>query len=315
MTRTIVPLLAKAHWPRFAVVGQCAFTALVVRRLLRLGVPPTVVALASAAVDHDPFEGVEVQGHPRWYSEHRYYHGGWRLDLRDACDAQGVPVLETDDVFVKELDAEILIVAGLARRVPRAVLNLFGAAALNVHTSLLPSFAGPQPEAQVILHGVARSGVTIHTMTTRFDAGPIRYQASCSVPPDATVAALERRGAALAARGVVSLLSLPVAAWPVVSSNEPRSYYSWYEADEVLDLSRCESSEQAKRVMRLRPEGYAYIDSDGKRIYPVCLAIHGSMGRKRLVWTAGELQAREWIEADMGPTNAARKLWRPANTK
>lgn len=218
MTRDITPKSPGFCSPSVAVVGQCSFTSYVVRYLLRSGIPIALVVLAPVSAERDPFEGLNIPGDPVWFREHRHYHGGWRRVLREECYAQDVPLRETIDIFADDLHTDVLLVAGLAQRVPDSILSRFGAAALNAHPSLLPSFAGPQPEAQVLLHGARRSGITIHTMTHQFDRGPIRHQSTCLVPEDATVGSLERRGAALVARGMMELLKVPVTEWPIISS-------------------------------------------------------------------------------------------------
>lgn len=306
MRRRMSSASADGVGPRLVVMGQCAFTSFVVRRLIRLNRPPAQVLVQAGSADHDPFTGLEFAGDPRWYREHRQYQHEWRMELREVCAAGRVPYREEADVFAVEPGGEVLLVAGLARRVPKPILQHFGAAALNAHPSLLPRFAGPQPEAQVILQGVRRSGVSIHTMTPRFDDGPVRYQAGYAVPPDATVGSLERRGAVLVARGIIALLDRPVATWPVISAGETPSYNSWYDADEVLDLSRCGSVEQADRVLRLRPEGYGHLPGQSGRVHPIRRVRAEEPACRTLPFPDGALPVAEWIEVKASGEAAKR---------
>lgn len=282
--------------PRLVVVGQCAYTAMVVRRLIREGVHPASVVVSTASADYDPFRGLEVQGPSRWFAAHRYYHGGWREDLRSTCRTARVRLIEVADVFGAPLDADVLLVAGLAHRVPDEVLSQFGPAALNVHTSLLPEFKGPQPEAQVILHSARRSGVSIHTLTRRFDDGPVLYQAEYSVPHDSTVGSLEQRGAVLAARGMADLLTIPVASWPVVQLHRSPSYFRWYD-DNLLDLSRTTSAEGVQCLLRLRPEAYAYFEMAGTIVFPIEIDHKMKRGGLALRWAGSTLRVLECVKS------------------
>src|SRR5438093_5304187 len=134
-------------------IGQCAFTCLVVLECLKRGVKLKRVFASNRNVDHDPFGELVSIPEPAWLIEHRFYRGGWRDTLKRACQNAHVEHVSTDNVFSDLGDADVLLVAGLAAKVPDRVLSQFGDYALNVHTSLLPKYRGPQPEAQVILHG------------------------------------------------------------------------------------------------------------------------------------------------------------------
>jgi phosphoribosylglycinamide formyltransferase-1 len=96
------------------------------------------------------------------------------------------------------LDAgvDLVALAGFAAILEPVVVDAFEGRILNIHPSLLPSFAGtvaPQPQADALAAGVKLAGCTVHVVTTEVDAGPIVGQAAVPVLPDDTVESLAAR--------------------------------------------------------------------------------------------------------------------------
>jgi phosphoribosylglycinamide formyltransferase-1 len=79
------------------------------------------------------------------------------------------------------------------RRLGKPLLQAFPDAVLNIHPSLLPSFAGLHPQRQALDHGAKLSGVTVHLVTEQLDAGPILLQRSVPVLDDDTEDSLAAR--------------------------------------------------------------------------------------------------------------------------
>ncbi|MET7425384.1 formyltransferase family protein [Dactylosporangium sp. NPDC005555] len=71
---------------------------------------------------------------------------------------------------------DLLVVYGFNWKLPPAVLDTPRFGVLNVHTSLLPKYRGPAPVLWAIRNGDPETGLTIHRMDARFDAGPILAQ-------------------------------------------------------------------------------------------------------------------------------------------
>ncbi len=101
--------------------------------------------------------------------------------MRDALRAAGV---------------DFVALAGFAAILEPVVVDAFEGRILNIHPSLLPSFAGtvaPQPQADALSAGVKLAGCTVHVVTNELDAGPIVGQAVVPVLPDDTVESLAAR--------------------------------------------------------------------------------------------------------------------------
>jgi methionyl-tRNA formyltransferase len=69
---------------------------------------------------------------------------------------------------------------------PMSVLSLATRGAFNMHGSLLPKFRGRAPLNWAILKGETETGVTLHEMTEKPDAGGIVDQQAVSIGPDET---------------------------------------------------------------------------------------------------------------------------------
>lgn len=73
---------------------------------------------------------------------------------------------------LKELGCNLIIVAGYPYKIP-VEDNIFG---INIHPTLLPEGRGIWPLPYVILKDKKNSGVTIHKLTSKLDAGDILIQ-------------------------------------------------------------------------------------------------------------------------------------------
>ncbi len=121
--------------------------------------------------------------------------------------------LEAPLLFGEEMGREELL--DLARRsapdlvlsvfyrslLPGAVLEAARRAALNLHPSLLPAYRGRAPINWVLVRGEKETGITLHHMTERADAGDIVAQRRVEIAPRETALSLyrklEREGVAL----------------------------------------------------------------------------------------------------------------------
>ncbi|MBZ9768639.1 hypothetical protein LB526_17930 [Mesorhizobium sp. CA6] len=76
--------------------------------------------------------------------------------------------------------ADLLICFGYSKLIPQTVLELFPKGGLNLHPALLPHYRGPHPMHRLIIDQMheAHGGVTLHKMTSDFDAGDILAQVS-----------------------------------------------------------------------------------------------------------------------------------------
>lgn len=116
------------------------------------------------------------------------------LSRRDYGDRVAQQTAMRDTLL--EVGADFVALAGFAAILEPVMVDAFEGRILNIHPSLLPSFAGtvaPQPQADALRAGVKLAGCTVHVVTTGVDAGPIVGQAAVPVLPDDTVESLAAR--------------------------------------------------------------------------------------------------------------------------
>ena len=83
---------------------------------------------------------------------------------------------EADVAALRELDADVLVVAAYGLILPQSVLDACRLMPVNVHASLLPRWRGAAPIQRAIQAGDAATGITIMRMVLGLDAGPILLQ-------------------------------------------------------------------------------------------------------------------------------------------
>jgi len=65
------------------------------------------------------------------------------------------------------------IVAAYARIIPQSIISLFPKGIIGVHPSLLPKLRGASPIQSALIAGEEETGVTLYTMDSKVDHGPI----------------------------------------------------------------------------------------------------------------------------------------------
>jgi len=96
--------------------------------------------------------------------------------------------LKNPEVFnaIKDLKADILVVAAYGLIIPKKILNLFDKGCFNVHASLLPRWRGAAPIHRAIENGDNQIGVTIMKVITKLDAGPMLRKISVDLLTQST---------------------------------------------------------------------------------------------------------------------------------
>ena len=105
---------------------------------------------------------------------------------RDAFDAA---LQEAVDAHAPDL----VVLAGFMRILTTAFVEHYAGRMLNIHPSLLPSFAGLATHRQALAAGVKLHGATVHFVTPQLDHGPIVAQAVVPVLEDDTEEILAQR--------------------------------------------------------------------------------------------------------------------------
>ena len=94
---------------------------------------------------------------------------------------------------LKKHAVDLVCLAGFMRLLSAGFVREFPRRILNIHPSLLPSFAGLDAQYQALEHGAKITGCTVHFVDEYLDAGPIVAQAAVPVLDDDTVDTLSAR--------------------------------------------------------------------------------------------------------------------------
>lgn len=118
---------------------------------------------------------------------------------RLAADA-GIPVYAPDDVNhpiwaerISQLAPDVIFSFYYRHLLSDAILELAPAGAFNLHGSLLPKYRGRAPLNWVLVNGETETGVTLHRMVKRADAGAIIEQQRVAISPDDTALTLHHK--------------------------------------------------------------------------------------------------------------------------
>jgi methionyl-tRNA formyltransferase len=171
---------------------RCPFTHAVLERLIAAGHAPT------AAILPGRIPGLDW----RWLRPPGATRGlpmAGNTSLESLAGAAGIPVAEISRPGLRiareaiaALDAELVVVACFPWLIPAEIAARPVYGAVNLHPSLLPALRGPDPLFWSFQRGLRESGVTLHRLSERFDAGAILAQQAIEIPPGVRLAAQER---------------------------------------------------------------------------------------------------------------------------
>jgi len=99
---------------------------------------------------------------------------------------------------VKELKADLIVLAGFLVTIPPAMVKEYGNRIINIHPSLIPSFCGVgyyglKVHEKALERGVKVTGATVHFVNDGMDEGPIIAQKAVCVEDGDTAEVLQKR--------------------------------------------------------------------------------------------------------------------------
>lgn len=122
-------------------------------------------------------------------------------DLADVARWHGIEFHEVDD---KDFDAvrrilddnriDVAVLARYMQILPEDICRSYAGRLINIHHSVLPSFAGARPYHQAYERGVKLIGATCHYVTADLDEGPIIEQDVIRIDHSDDVDELRRAG-------------------------------------------------------------------------------------------------------------------------
>jgi methionyl-tRNA formyltransferase len=115
---------------------------------------------------------------------------------------------ESEQDTLKNLNADVMVVAAYGMLLPAAVLNLPRLGCVNIHPSLLPRWRGAAPIQRTIFAGDQKTGVTIMQMDEGLDTGPILLMREYTLTHDETTKTLHDKLAEIGAEALLATLDL-----------------------------------------------------------------------------------------------------------
>ena len=94
---------------------------------------------------------------------------------------------------LESVGSELVCLAGYMRILSPEFIGRYRGRILNIHPSLLPKFAGLDPQRRALEAGERRSGCTVHFVDEGTDTGPVVLQREVPVEPSDTVETLSAR--------------------------------------------------------------------------------------------------------------------------
>jgi methionyl-tRNA formyltransferase len=250
-------------------------------RVVMLGYQTWGHRTLQALLDSD-HEVVSVVTHPK--SEHAY-EKIWDDSVAELAEKNDVPVLlrnRPDDAelldAVREARPDIIVANNWRTWLPPELFDLPPHGTLNVHDSLLPSYAGFSPIIWALLNDEPRVGVTAHRMNGELDAGDVLIQRSVPVGPTDTATDLFHRTVDLIAPIVRESLDLIASGrdagqWVPQDRSRASFFHKRSAEDSRIDWSW--PAERLERLVRAQSDPYpnAYAFHRGERLRIVSAAV------------------------------------------
>lgn len=121
---------------------------------------------------------------------------GYVVARKDYPSSQAFTAALVDKL--RELDIDLVVLAGFMVILTGEMVNAFPNAILNVHPALIPSFSGEgcyglHVHEKALEYGVKVTGATVHFVSEECDGGPIVLQKAVAVEEGDTPEVLQRR--------------------------------------------------------------------------------------------------------------------------
>ena len=152
-------------------------------------------------------------------------------NMQALCDAHQICYRSTQETSltslipdIERVSPDVILSNGWMFKVSGAVSSRARLIALNCHSSYLPEYRGGNITYAPLINEEKQSGVTVHQLVEKFDAGPILSQKRVSIEPGETPRSLNMKRAQIAGRVITE--ALRVAGHPeLYRPNPPSSFY------------------------------------------------------------------------------------------
>jgi UDP-4-amino-4-deoxy-L-arabinose formyltransferase/UDP-glucuronic acid dehydrogenase (UDP-4-keto-hexauronic acid decarboxylating) len=126
----------------------------------------------------------------------------WFHSVAELAASHDIPVFAPENINhplwvrrIKDMAPDILFSFYYRHLVKPAILDIPPAGCLNLHGSLLPKYRGRCPVNWVLIHGETETGVTLHYMTAKPDAGDVVSRKKVAISDGDTARSLHEKQA------------------------------------------------------------------------------------------------------------------------
>ncbi|MGH7948793.1 MAG: formyltransferase [Candidatus Binataceae bacterium] len=213
----------------------------------------------------------------------------WWRSCATLARERGIPTYapaKIDDEWIARIGSlrpDVIYSFYYRRLLPERVLGLAPLGAYNLHGSLLPKYRGRAPVNWVLVNGERETGVTLHHMVVRADAGDIVGQRAVGISDDDTALTLYRKMVPLGAAMVREFHPLIVAGTAPRSRQDLKagSYFGGRRAED----GRIEWAWPARRLFNLvravtHPYPGAFCSAGGRKLFVWQARIASEGGRR-----------------------------------
>ncbi len=201
----------------------------------------------------------------------------WFRSVQALAEKYDIPVhtpgsVNTPDWIarIRSWEPDLILSFYYRNMINEEILSIPRLGAFNMHGSLLPKYRGRVPINWAILNGERETGVTLHHMVKRADAGDIVDQEAVPIGHDETAREVFAK-CAKAARLVIErqLEALTTGTAPRRKQDESQATYFGGRTPEDGRIDWTQSAEKIYNLIRAVTQPYpgAFTDVEGKRMF------------------------------------------------
>lgn len=123
-----------------------------------------------------------------------------KCSIQSVCEKYSIPFSSVVRIntknfrsFLKNQQIDVLVSVACPQILKRKILSIPSKAAINIHYALLPHYRGQYPSFWVLAHGEEYTGVSVHYMVEKVDAGDILIQLKEKIKSEDTFYSLVKR--------------------------------------------------------------------------------------------------------------------------
>jgi len=128
--------------------------------------------------------------------------------------------------WASKLEPDMIISVSCPQLIRENMLTISKCRGINIHSSLLPIYAGLAPYYWVLSNGEKVTGITIHYLTKKFDEGNILVQKRLEIPPGISAHCLFEELARIGSKALVDAIQLSLEEFE--GTRQDLSQYSYF---------------------------------------------------------------------------------------